>query len=79
MTKGNSINCDEALSRLFEYLDRELDAQRHEEMERHLHACRACFSRVEFEKRLKGKLAGLGRETPPETFRQRIRKLIENY
>jgi mycothiol system anti-sigma-R factor len=79
MTKVDSINCDEALKLLFEYLDHELDPQHHAEVEQHLHTCRACFSRAEFERRLKGRLAGLGREPAPDEFEQRIRKLIERY
>lgn len=73
------IGCEEALRRLFGYLDRELDAAHHAEMERHLHTCRACFSRAEFERRLKRKLAEAGTETPPPDFERRIRKLFGNF
>jgi anti-sigma factor (TIGR02949 family) len=64
MSDIKEIGCEEALRHLFEYLDRELDATRHAEMEHHLHACRACFSRAEFEKRLKARLGALGRSRP---------------
>lgn len=73
------INCQEALQRLFDYLDHELDAARREEMEQHLKICRACYSRAEFEKRLKLKLAGAGAERPPVEFEHRIRKLLGNF
>ncbi len=73
------INCEEALQRLFDYLDHELDETRHAEMEQHLKICRGCYSRVEFEKRLKVKLSGAGAEKPATEFEQRIRKLIGNF
>lgn len=73
------IGCEEALRRLFDYLDRELDATHHAEMEQHLRTCRACFSRAEFERRLKRKLAESGTETPSSDFEQRIRKLLWNF
>jgi len=79
MSDIKEIGCDEALHRLFEYLDRELDAARHAEMEQHLHTCRACYSRAEFEKRLKGKLGALSVEQTPSEFAQRIRGLLRRF
>jgi anti-sigma factor RsiW len=73
------INCQEALQRLFDYLDHELDEARREEMEQHLKICRSCYSRSEFEKRLKLRLAGVGAEKPAAEFEQRIRRLIGNF
>lgn len=73
------INCEEALRRLFDYLDHELDETRRAEMEQHLKICRGCYSRAEFEKLLKLKLAGVGAERPPVEFESRIRKLIGNF
>lgn len=73
------INCEEALRRLFDYLDHELDETQRAEMEQHLKICRGCYSRAEFEKRLKGRLAAVGAERPPVDFEHRIRKLIGNF
>ena len=73
------INCEEALARLFDYLDHELDDHRHTEMEQHLKICRSCYSRAEFEKRLKAKLSGVAAEKPTEEFEYRIRKLLGNF
>ncbi len=73
------INCEEALTRLFDYLDHELDGPRHAEMEQHLKICRGCYSRAEFEKRLKTKLTGVGTEKPSGEFEVRIRKLLGNF
>lgn len=76
MTNIPPINCEEALARLLDFLDRELDPHRHAEMEHHLEVCRACYSRAEFEKRLKARLAEAGTEKPSEEFESRIRRLF---
>ena len=79
MTNIRLIKCEEALARLLDYLDRELDPHRHTEMEQHLKVCRACYSRAEFEKRLKTRLAEVGTEKPLEEFESRIRTLLGTF
>ena len=79
MSDIKEIGCEQALRHLFEYLDRELDGARHAEVEQHLHTCRACYSRAEFEKRLKGKLGALGEEQAPPEFAQRIKGLLYRF
>jgi hypothetical protein len=46
-------------------------------MQEHLHTCKSCFSRAEFERRLKEKLTRLREETAPAA-KTRIQKLIKN-
>ncbi|HET7037803.1 MAG TPA: mycothiol system anti-sigma-R factor [Thermomicrobiaceae bacterium] len=41
--------CDEALKRLYEYLDRELSSEELVEVQRHLDACPPCRDRFTFE------------------------------
>lgn len=79
MSHINEIGCEEALRRVLEYLDRELNETHRAEMERHLHTCRACYSRTEFEKRLKTKLDALGASPPPPEFAQRIKGLLRRF
>ncbi len=79
MSDIQAIGCEEALRRLFDYLDHELDGSRRAEMEQHLKVCRGCYSRVEFEKRLKHRLATVGAEAPSSDFERRIRKLLGNF
>ena len=73
------INCEEALRRLAEYLDAELLGESSREMEQHLERCRSCFSRVEFEKRLKSCTAELRREAVPPDLDRRIRALVDTF
>lgn len=77
------LNCDEAIRMLFEFLDQELEQRDHVAVEAHLKTCRACFSRMEFDKRLRGMVKGPAPETAgnavPEALRRRIRKLTEKF
>ena len=73
------IDCEEALRRLFEYLDAELDGEPQLAMEQHLERCRTCFSRLEFEKRLKAHIGDLGSEPVPPEIEQRIRRALESF
>ncbi|MGH8727352.1 MAG: anti-sigma factor family protein [Burkholderiales bacterium] len=77
MTKIES--CEEALKNLFAYLDQELEEHDREAMDAHLHDCRSCYSRAEFEKRLKTRLAQSGSEAPPVELRERIRKILKQF
>src|SRR5438477_642260 len=49
MTDIRTINCEEALRRLFDYIDAELAGAPQREMEQHLERCRSCFSRLAVE------------------------------
>ena len=49
-TAAAMISCEEASSRLFEFLDSELEGLSEEEVRRHLEVCKACYPRVQFEK-----------------------------
>jgi anti-sigma factor (TIGR02949 family) len=77
MTKIES--CEEALEKLFAYLDHELGEHEREAMDAHLSDCRGCYSRAEFEKQLKKKLIESARETAPSELQQRIRKILQQF
>ena len=79
MSDSRPINCDEALRVLAAFLDDELHADAREGLERHLEKCRSCFSRAEFERRLKGEIHRLGRDEIPPSFDQRVRRLLASF
>jgi anti-sigma factor (TIGR02949 family) len=79
MNEDRMIDCEEALRWLAEYLDAELHGKSRLEMEQHLERCRSCFSRVEFEKRLKAHTAELRREPVPPDLERRIRALVDTF
>ena len=79
MKDKETIRCEEALNLVFEYLDEALAEAEYCDIEDHLSVCRACYSRVEFERRLKEHLGDLGKEEAPEALQERIRGIIQKY
>jgi anti-sigma factor (TIGR02949 family) len=75
----DDMDCERALKRLLEFIDHELPENEHDSVERHLRTCRTCFSRMEFERRLKQRLSALPAEDVPSTSRERIRDLIKGF
>jgi anti-sigma factor (TIGR02949 family) len=73
------MGCELALKRLLDFIDHELSDAEHDGVERHLRTCRSCFSRMEFESRLKQRLSALPTEDVPSTSRDRIRNLIKRF
>jgi anti-sigma factor (TIGR02949 family) len=73
------MTCEEALRHLAVFLDGELHGALRDSLEHHLEVCRGCFSRAEFERRLKAEVARLGRDEVPQTFQDRVRQLLESF
>jgi anti-sigma factor (TIGR02949 family) len=79
MSERDNIGCEEALKRLAEFVDCELSDSEQDNVERHLRTCRSCFSRMEFERRLKQRLSTLSADDVPTKSRDRIHKLIKGF
>lgn len=73
------IRCEEAVRRLAEYLDGELGERKDAEVERHLETCRSCWSRAEFERRIRARLADLRDDEVRPAFERRIRTLLGRF
>ena len=79
MTERSRISCEQALRLLAEYLDGELsDVERHD-VRHHLDTCRSCYSRAEFETRLRFEVTALARVPVPNRFEERVRTLIGHF
>ena len=76
MSKIKDIGCEEAIRHLLEYLDNECEGHTHEEIDQHLSACQACYSRMEFEKRLRSQMKTAGDQAVPDSLKNRIDKLF---
>lgn len=76
MKRGKPIDCEQALTRIFDLVDSELQGEEREAMQHHIDTCKSCFSRAEFERRLKEKLRSL-RATDTLEARRRIQKLLK--
>jgi anti-sigma factor RsiW len=79
MSESRIITCEEALRLLAEHLDGELDGTRRTEVEAHLSRCRSCYSRAEFEQRLKSRLGALRQQAVESAFEERVRTLIGKF
>jgi anti-sigma factor (TIGR02949 family) len=79
MSDSTAIDCEEALRLLAAFLDDELPADTRAGVDLHLERCRSCFSRAEFERRLKAEIASLGREEVAPRFEEQIRRLLADF
>ncbi|MBW3553137.1 MAG: zf-HC2 domain-containing protein [Gemmatimonadetes bacterium] len=79
MTKNEIRSCEDALRLLAAYIDRELPGPTDAKVEHHLETCRSCYSRAEFEKRLKASLAELGSEPVRPALAERVNTLIRTF
>lgn len=73
------MSCEQVLHELFAYLDRESDAPTAAQIGRHLQACRGCFSRAQFELKLKGYLRAAGQRSAPQRLRARVKDLVDKF
>jgi mycothiol system anti-sigma-R factor len=71
------MNCEEAVEKLWQFLDKELEGAASTELQQHLEECRHCFSKVEFEERLRAMLrrSCCSEQAPPE-LRERLSKIL---
>jgi len=77
MSKEEMIDCEEALSRLFEFIDHELNPVHNDEMDEHMSRCRSCYSRLEFEKRLREHLQDAAQEKASDELHNKVKCLIK--
>lgn len=73
------LSCAEVLSKLYDYLDQEVDTLTQDEIDAHLVSCRECFSRAEFEKVLRKKVASAAEVQTPEAARERLESLVKRF
>jgi mycothiol system anti-sigma-R factor len=73
------ISCEELLQQLFDYLDRQVDEGARADIDQHLERCRDCFSRVEFETRLRARVGAAGTQKAPERLHRRVKAILEKF
>jgi mycothiol system anti-sigma-R factor len=70
------VNCQEAIFRLYHFLDGELTQERRVEIQHHLDGCLPCLEAFDFEAELRIVIARNCRDEVPEALRERIAKAI---
>jgi mycothiol system anti-sigma-R factor len=73
-----SHNCDDALERMYLYLDGELTAESTEAIRVHLDDCPPCMDAFHFEERLKIVVRTRLREEVPSELMLRLRSIIQS-
>ncbi|MBI2839081.1 MAG: zf-HC2 domain-containing protein [Acidobacteria bacterium] len=76
-SKAKQLNCQEALRKVFDFVDGALEGVSLVEMRTHLATCRHCFDRAEFERLLKARMARLKANPASGELRARVQSLIE--
>lgn len=73
-----AMNCQEALQRLYEYLDGELTPEDAEEVRHHVEVCAACYPEVKATREFQALLqrAADGQPLCPGDLRDRIGKML---
>lgn len=73
------MTCEQALRLLASHLDHELEEQAAADVEQHVHRCKSCYSRAEFERKLQLQLADLRSTTVSTGLEQRIKNLLQTF
>ncbi len=73
------ISCQEALERLYEYLDGELTARSSDDVRHHIEVCEACYPDVRFTTEFRDALHRAARGQPlcPDELRRAIGAMLE--
>lgn len=79
MSNERPMTCEEALRLLAAFLDGELHDGSAAAVEHHVEVCRSCYSRLEFERRLKAEIGRLRQEEIPSAFQARIRSMFDSF
>ena len=69
-------DCDDAVHRLYHFLDGELDDTRRADIQQHLDDCLPCLEAFDFEAELRQVIATKCRDQVPETLRLRIAEAL---
>ena len=73
------LSCEQILQGIWEYLDREMGPEDVAHVQKHLDLCRSCFSRLEFEKRLREAIRTKTLHSCPEKVKNRIKRILEQF
>ena len=72
------ISCEEALERIHEFMDGELDDVSREEVAAHFEVCARCYPHLRFEERFRERVqAAVRRPEVPEGLRSRVLGILE--
>lgn len=72
------MTCQEAVDKLYDYLDREIDEITAARIEKHLELCRLCCDHLEFEKNMKELVQkSCIQQKAPAFLKEKIQRALE--
>jgi mycothiol system anti-sigma-R factor len=72
-----NLSCREALERVFEYMDGELDEVSYAQIEEHFRVCARCYPHLRLEEHFRARVQqALGTPEVPADLRRRVRELL---
>ena len=72
------ISCSEAVQRLWDYLENDVEAAERDRVEEHLAFCRRCCGELEFAEQLRGVLADAADVGIPSDVEARLTNVIDD-
>ncbi|HWU31303.1 MAG TPA: mycothiol system anti-sigma-R factor [Marmoricola sp.] len=68
----SSVDCSEALGRMFVFIDNELDSAGCAQIQQHLDECGPCLAKYDLERTVKAVVARSCTEVAPQGLRERV-------
>ncbi len=72
------ISCSEAVQRLWDYLENDVEAAERDQVEEHLAFCRRCCGEMEFADQLRGVLADAAEASIPGDVEARLTRVLDD-
>jgi anti-sigma factor (TIGR02949 family) len=72
------INCTDAVQRLWDYVEKDLDSQEQASMEDHLALCRRCCGEVEFAEEIRDLMKEASKPRIPDEVSERLSEYLDD-
>jgi mycothiol system anti-sigma-R factor len=77
MSEREMLRCRQALERLYEYIDGELEGVPHDQVEEHLRVCTQCYPHLQYEEAFRRRVHdALSRPRVPPDLRERVLSVL---
>lgn len=73
------MDCQAVIEKLFDYLDKEMNAEEMAHLKSHLDLCRDCFDRAQFEQLLRDEVKKKTHHCCPESVKNKILKILDKF
>ncbi len=73
------LSCEQVVQEIWVFLDGRLEEGDLIHFRQHMELCRACFTRIEFERALRESIREKTHHTCPERLKMRVQKFLENF